>query len=427
MSDVAIRLHGLAKEYKLGAKPMKYRTLRDLITAPLQTFKRMRARASAETFHALRDVSFEVQRGEVVGVIGRNGAGKSTLLKVLSRITEPSAGYAEIYGRVTALLEVGSGFHPELSGRENVFLNGAILGMSRADTFKRFDEIVAFAGVERHIDTPVKHYSSGMYLRLAFAVAAHLDPEILIVDEVLAVGDAEFQRKCIGKMEDVARQGRTVLFVSHNMGAVAAMCSRGIVLEQGSVICDDDVKTAIACYLRGISSEARVPLRDRKNRQGDQRVTFTELRVLDSHEQPVNIVSAGDDIMIDLEYEVNDPNVRNAAFQVAFSDSMGRPLFACATRIVDQNFQTLPKGSKVRCHIPDLPLVPGVYRMTIFCKVDGQTIADMIEGAAEVSVASGDFFGTGKIFGPETGFPFLVRYRWELVDAGASTSASGVG
>jgi lipopolysaccharide transport system ATP-binding protein len=416
MSDVAIRIEGLSKHYKLGARPLKYRTLRDVITAPLQSLRRARAKAASETFHALRDISFDVRRGEVVGVIGRNGAGKSTLLKVLSRITEPSAGYAEIYGRVTALLEVGSGFHPELTGRENVLLNGAILGLSRAQIVQRFDEIVAFAGVERHIDTPVKHYSSGMYLRLAFAVAAHLDPEILIVDEVLAVGDAEFQRKCIGKMEDVARQGRTVLFVSHNMGAVAAMCQRGIVLDQGAVVCDDEVKTAIACYMRGISSEARVPLRDRKTRRGDQRIKFCELRILDSREQGVSVVSAGDDIMIDLEYEVSDPAVRNVAFQISFSDAMGRSLFACATRIVDQNFATLPSGSKVRCHIPKLPLVPGAYRISLFCKIDGQAVADEIEGAAEISVESGDFYGTGKIFGPETGFPLLVQYRWEMLD-----------
>jgi lipopolysaccharide transport system ATP-binding protein len=416
MTDLAIRIQGLSKEYKLGAKPLKYRTLREAITAPLETLRRRRANAASETFSALRDVTFDVRRGEVVGVIGRNGAGKSTLLKILSRITEPSAGFAEIYGRVTALLEVGTGFHPELTGRENVFLNGAILGMTRAEIVKRFDEIVAFSGVERHIDTTVKHYSSGMQLRLAFAVSAHLDPEILIVDEVLAVGDAEFQRKCVGKMEDVAKQGRTVLFVSHNMAAVASMCERGIVIDQGAVVCDDKIKSAISYYMRGISTEGRVALRDRKTRRGDQRIKFSELRILDNSGQCVNIVSAGDDVTIELEYDVADPAVRNVSFQIAFSDSMGRSLFACLTRIVDQNFAKVPPGSKVRCHIPGLPLTPGAYRISIFCKVDGQTLADEIDGAADVSVESGDFFGTGKIFGPETGFPFLVRYRWEMLE-----------
>lgn len=417
MSDVAIRVHEISKEYKLGAKPAKYRTLRDVIAAPFQGLKRTDANAAPKKFHALRNVSFEVGRGEVVGVIGRNGAGKSTLLKILSRITEPSSGYAEIHGRVTALLEVGTGFHPELTGRENVFLNGAILGMSRSETARRFDEIVAFAGVERHIDTTVKHYSSGMYLRLAFAVAAHLDPEILIVDEVLAVGDAEFQKKCIGKMEDVAKQGRTVLFVSHNMAAVAAMCTRGIVLEDGAVVCDQDTRSAIARYMAGISTEARVALKDRTGRQGDQRIKFTELSVRDSRGQCVDTVTAGDDISVDLEYEVRDTTVRNIAFQVAFFDSMGRALFACSSRIVDQVLPTLQAGSKVRCHIPTLPLSPGVYRMSIFCKVDGQTLADEIGSAAELSVTTGDFYGTGRMFGQEAGFPFLVRYRWELIEA----------
>jgi len=209
------------------------------------------------------------------------------------------------------------------------------------------------------------------------------------------------------------------VFVSHNMGAVAAMCQRGIVLEQGTVACDDDVKSAIARYMLGISSEARVPLRDRKTRRGDQRIKFCELQILDSRGQCVNIVSAGDDVVIDLEYEVNDPAVRNVAIQISFSDSMGRALFACATRIIAQNFPTLPHASRVRCHIPNLPLVPGVYRMSIFCKVDGQAVADEIEGAAEMTVASGDFFGTGKIFGAETGFPLLVHHRWEMLGSEA--------
>jgi lipopolysaccharide transport system ATP-binding protein len=420
MGDVVIRVEALGKEYKIGSRPAKYNTLRDLLTAPLKMFRKDK-RATDDRFWALKDVSFEVQRGEVVGVIGRNGAGKSTLLKILSRITEPTRGLADIYGHVGSLLEVGTGFHPELTGRENVYLNGAILGMKRVEIVRRFDEIVAFAGVERYMDTPVKHYSSGMYLRLAFAVAAHLEPEILIVDEVLAVGDAEFQKKCLGKMGDVARQGRTVLFVSHNMGAVAALCSRGIVLEDGSVVCDAETEVAISRYMRGISTEASVPLAARKARQGNQRVKFTELRMLDGREQCVNTVTAGDNVTIELEYHVADPTVRDVAFQVAFSDSMGRPLFACATRIIDQNFPNLPPDSKVRCRIPSFPLAPGAYRMSIFCKVDGQTLADSIESAAEIAVTTGDFFGTGRMFAAEAGVPFLVRYSWEMLESKAES------
>ncbi|HEX8915075.1 MAG TPA: polysaccharide ABC transporter ATP-binding protein [Humisphaera sp.] len=248
MSDIAVRVDRVGKYYRLGGA-RGYRTVRESL---MGLFRRRTAAAAAadagQDLWALKDVSFEVRRGEVVGVIGRNGAGKSTLLKVLSRITAPTHGAVELTGRVGSLLEVGTGFHPELSGRENIFLNGAILGMTRAEIVARLDEIIAFSGVERFLDTPVKRYSSGMYTRLAFAVAAHLDPEILIVDEVLAVGDAEFQRKCIGKMSDVARSGRTVLFVSHNMGAVGAMCTRGILMHQGRVAFDGTADEAIRRY-----------------------------------------------------------------------------------------------------------------------------------------------------------------------------------
>ncbi|MBK8021781.1 MAG: ABC transporter ATP-binding protein [Chloroflexi bacterium] len=233
MSDIALQVVGLGKSYQIRHEAMGYRTLRDDLVGLLPG--RRQGRVSRETFWALRDVSFEVKTGEVLGVIGRNGAGKSTLLKILSRITKPTTGYADIYGRVGSLLEVGTGFHPELTGRENIFLSGTILGMRRAEIQRRFDEIVAFAEVEQFLDTPVKRYSSGMYTRLAFAVAAHLDPEVLIVDEVLAVGDAAFQKKSLGKMGDVAKSGRTVLFVSHNMAAVEALCTQALLLERGQV------------------------------------------------------------------------------------------------------------------------------------------------------------------------------------------------
>lgn len=257
MSNVAIRVEGIGKRYRLGAARPRYATLRDSLASATQKAARtltspirsLRERTPPETFWALRDVSFEVAEGEVVGIIGGNGAGKSTLLKILSRITTPTEGRAEIHGRVGSLLEVGTGFHPELTGRENLFLNGAILGMSRQEIERKFDEIVAFAEVERFIDTPVKHYSSGMYLRLAFAVAAHLEPEILIVDEVLAVGDASFQKKCLGKMGDVARQGRTVLFVSHNMDAVQRLCSRAMMLERGRVVVEGPTAAVVSRYL----------------------------------------------------------------------------------------------------------------------------------------------------------------------------------
>lgn len=263
MQDVVIRVENLGKLYRIGGQE-RYKALRDTLTeAWVKPFRRMRswwsgdgapsAPAADNFIWALKEVSFEVRRGEVIGIIGRNGAGKSTLLKILCRITEPTEGSAEIRGRVGSLLEVGTGFHPELTGRENIYLNGAILGMRKAEIDRKFDEIVAFAEVEKFIDTPVKHFSSGMYVRLAFAVAAHLEPEILLVDEVLAVGDAAFQKKCLGKMGDVAREGRTVLFVSHNMGAVARLCTNGILLDNGKMICSGTSQTVVDRYISGIS------------------------------------------------------------------------------------------------------------------------------------------------------------------------------
>ncbi len=252
MNDIAIRVENLGKQYRIGAQIDRYRTLRDtLVEAVQRPLRMLRGNASGtnDTIWALRDVSFDVKKGEVLGVIGRNGAGKSTLLKILSRVTEPTEGYAEIYGRVGSLLEVGTGFHPELTGRENIALNGAILGMKRLEIERKFDEIVDFSGIEKFIDTPVKRYSSGMYLRLAFAVAAHMEPEILVVDEVLAVGDAEFQRKCLGKMSDVASQGRTVLFVSHNMSAILRLTQEAILLEKGGLVLRAASPQAVDYYL----------------------------------------------------------------------------------------------------------------------------------------------------------------------------------
>jgi lipopolysaccharide transport system ATP-binding protein len=259
VSDIAIRVHNLSKQYRIGSKQQGYKTLRDTLAETfVSPFRRAQkllrgqpygAAELDETIWALSDVSCEIKRGEVVGIIGRNGAGKTTLLKILSRITEPTEGFAEIHGRVGSLLEVGTGFHPELSGRENIYLNGAILGMRKAEIQRKFDEIVDFAEIDKFIDTPVKHYSSGMYVRLAFAVAAHMEPEILLVDEVLAVGDAAFQKKCLAKMGDVAKEGRTVLFVSHNMVALQSLCQRAVLLQEGFVVEQGDTISVINTYL----------------------------------------------------------------------------------------------------------------------------------------------------------------------------------
>lgn len=287
MSDIAIRVEGLSKQYRIGARQERYKALRDSITEAMAApFRRaaslLRGQATGaaelnETIWALRDVSFEVKQGEVIGVIGRNGAGKSTLLKILSRITEPTKGYAEIYGRVGSLLEVGTGFHPELTGRENIFLNGAILGMRRREIERKFDEIVAFAEIEKFIDTPVKHYSSGMYMRLAFAVAAHMESEILLIDEVLAVGDVAFQNKCLEKIGKVAKAGKTVIFVSHNLTAVTALCRRGVMLDSGEVIKDCEVSRCVSHYINHLLHADSLSVQKKQVEYGFRQVAIRNL------------------------------------------------------------------------------------------------------------------------------------------------------
>ncbi len=284
MSASVIRVENLGKLYRIGSPRRRQDTLRDSIAdflrSPLRYLRSVGppgAKAQPDQIWALKDVCFEVKRGEVVGIIGRNGAGKTTLLKILSRITEPTEGYAEIRGRVGSLLEVGTGFHPELTGRENIYLNGAIIGMKKAEIDRKFDEIVAFAEIEKFLDTPVKRYSSGMYVRLAFAVAAHLEPEILLVDEVLAVGDAAFQKKCLGKMGDVAKEGRTVLFVSHNMAAVQNLCRRSLLLNDGQVVLDGSTDRVVMKYLSWIQSRTSAPLSNRKDREGNGALRFKRI------------------------------------------------------------------------------------------------------------------------------------------------------
>ncbi|MGB6484628.1 MAG: ABC transporter ATP-binding protein [Candidatus Acidiferrales bacterium] len=297
MSDVAICVRGVSKRYQIGEKRGGYKTLREsLVSAVRAPFRRNgHAPAPAErAFWALKDVTFDVHRGEIVGVIGRNGAGKSTLLKILSRITDPTEGEIEISGRVGSLLEVGTGFHQELTGRENIFLNGAILGMKRAEITARFDEIVAFAGTEKFLDTPVKYYSSGMYMRLAFAVAAHLEPEILVVDEVLAVGDAEFQKKCLGKMGDVARAGRTVLFVSHNMAAVKILCRKAILLNSGVIASSGDVADVIEDYSLTVAPQASVrEWPDPTTAPGNENVRLSYIRIIPPENEAAITIDTG--------------------------------------------------------------------------------------------------------------------------------------
>ncbi len=309
MSDIAIRAENIGKRYRIGWKKTAYtyRTFReailDSLAAPIRWIKS--ERKSSESFWALDDVSFTVNHGEAVGIIGRNGAGKSTLLKVLSRITKPTKGRIELYGRVASLLEVGTGFHPELSGRDNIYLNGAILGMSRGEMNRKFDEIVDFSGVEKFLDTPVKHYSSGMYVRLAFAVAAHLEPEILVVDEVLAVGDMAFQKKCLGKMSDVAKSGRTILFVSHNMSAIKQLCPTSILLETGKVIKQGPSPDVVNFYLSNLVSD-QISSQQEYPPDKDKPVQIRKIVIQDQRENPVDFVDLNEQFIIKVDYEFRE-------------------------------------------------------------------------------------------------------------------------
>lgn len=368
------------------------------------------------TFWALKDVSFTVEQGEIVGVIGRNGAGKSTLLKVLTRITEPTSGRAVLRGRVGSLLEVGTGFHPELSGRENVFLNGAILGMRRREIERKFDEIVAFAEVERFIDTPVKRYSSGMYVRLAFAVAAHLDPEILLVDEVLAVGDAAFQTKCLGKMKDVAGEGRTVLFVSHNMAAVSQLCERGILLDGGRISIQGATADVIRVYLVSRDSQAATPVGLRNDREGDGRARITGLEV-NAESKSTFALCTGDRVRVDLDYTL--PGYGGSPeFHLAVYDMFGIQILHLTSRMVNASFDSLVCKGRVACIIPKLPLPPGQYRLNAAINWDGR-LSDRVESAAILDVEAGDYYGSGYTSALARG-KCLVEHEWmavELADA----------
>ncbi len=376
MGDIAIRIDDLGKRYRLGSGiqgAFRYKSLRDtLADAAAAPFRRARSlfgqddgqsRRNGEYIWALKDVSLEVKKGEVIGVIGRNGAGKSTLLKILSRITEPTEGEVDLYGRVGSLLEVGTGFHPELTGRENVFLNGAILGMRKAEIERKFDEIVAFAEVERFIDTPVKRYSSGMYVRLAFAVAAHLEPEILLVDEVLSVGDLAFQKKCLGKMHDVAGEGRTVLFVSHNMQAVRNLCARSILLSHGQLIYDGATGETQQFYrdlLRQQEVDAETDIRNPLNRRGSGAARFTSIEVLAVSGERSHSFRMGDTIRFRLSYRLL-ADVPELQVSVALRSGLTSEIVTNARHQIYA--EPMPAGTTgtVVVEFPDVYIRPGEY------------------------------------------------------------------
>ncbi len=402
MGDIVIRAEGLSKQYRIGRKLDRYKTLRDTLAKTFvssfrRTVKLLLSQATwpaelDERIWALKDVSFEIKRGDIVGIIGYNGAGKSTLLKILSRITEPTTGFADIYGRVGSLLEVGTGFHPELTGRENVYLNGAILGMKKREIDGKFDEIVAFAELVKFIDTPVKRYSSGMFVRLAFAVAAHLEPDILLVDEVLAVGDASFQKKCLGKMGNMVKQGRTVLVVSHTMGTISSLCNEVLWIKEGRMHQKGDPTEIIGRYLmQGSAFQGQVDLTSFVNRIGSGLARIQRATTKNCRGAITNQFRMGDDLII--EFDVCSKELlRRIALSIDVKTSTGIPVLHLVDRDGGFTVNELHGNKRIRVTIPKIPLYPGSYLLSFWIgnsiSYDGEY--DYVLDCLSIDVSEGD-------------------------------------
>jgi lipopolysaccharide transport system ATP-binding protein len=420
MGTIAIRTAGLGKRYSIGARQRTSDRLGewfvDAVRAPARrAMKILRGNAEGAAdleshIWALRNVNLEINHGEVVGIIGRNGAGKTTFLKILSRITEPSEGYADLFGRVGSLLEVGTGFHPELTGRENIYLNGAMLGMGKLEIRSKFDEIVEFAQIPEFLDTPVKHYSSGMYVRLAFAVAAHLDPEILLIDEVLAVGDAAFQKKCLGKMGDVAQEGRTVLFVSHNMGLIQSICQRGVLLEDGQVRADGPVAETINAYLQSISNAELQELSGRTDRKGLGQTRLQAVEILSDQGSITDTIPSGTRVTFTMRLDRLVPGIN---CNISLYDHLGLPVavFKSKMRGPEDSERRGPAGGsgEVVCEIEELFLLPGRYRMDVAI-IGENRIQDFVEAAATFDVVEGSIRGRSAM--ADRRFRVQFPHRW---------------
>ena len=423
-SKIAIQINNISKRYRIGMKKKTNTTLVEslieTVKKPIKNFRSLRSlkhfgsdENEEDVIWALKDISFDINEGEALGIIGRNGSGKSTLLKILSRITEPTQGRVRIDGRVASLLEVGTGFHPELTGRENIYLNGAILGMRKSEIDRKLDEIVAFSGVDRFVDTPIKRYSSGMNVRLAFSVAAHLEPEILIIDEVLAVGDVEFQKKCLGKMDNVAKSGRTVLFVSHNLGAVQTLCSTGIVLDSGNLQHVGSSQSAVQFYLNEIFSKTKaIELISRKDRKGNGKVKVSSFRVLDSSSQEVLIMKSGNDYTLEIGYQnLCGEKFENVVVSLDVFDEKDNRVLIMRTNFQNQNVSLNENSGCLFCKMNELPLANGSYSFLVYISHRDAEILDWISDVARIPVAGGNFFGTGSQGLPEK-CKFLYKCSW---------------
>lgn len=424
-SHTAIRAEGLGKRYRIGLRLEEDQSLVSSIAraimSPARNFRDLRRlrvfgdEREQDVIWALQDVSFEAQKGEVVGIIGRNGAGKSTLLKILTRVTRPTTGIAQIRGRSTSLLEVGTGFHRDLTGRENIYLNGTMHGMTRREIDARFDRILEFAEIEQLIDTPVKRYSSGMYVRLAFSVAAHLEPDVLLTDEVLAVGDAEFQKKCLGRMREVAGGGRTVVFVSHNRAAIASLCTRALWLDGGLLRQDGEVDSVLSSYYASLADPDEMRLAE-LGRRGDGRLRITDVRFLDRNGDPVATLSAGEDILIAMRYEAADERPIPSVTAMIFIDSgFGGRVAMLSNQFTGERLDGLPPRGELLCAIPRLPLNEGMYVCSFKIKVVG-ALADYIVDAVSFTVEASRFYPTRRHPTRDSG-PLLLEAEWSAAEA----------
>lgn len=423
-SNIAIKVTNLGKAYRIGTKEIKEENLSAAIiktlTTPFRNFKRISSlkKLSAsdtrnDVFWANRNISFHLEKGEVLGIIGKNGAGKSTLLKMLSQITQPTEGKIELYGRVASLLEVGTGFNPDLTGRENIFLNGTILGLTKKEIEQRYDDIVEFSGIEKFMETPVKRYSSGMKVRLAFAVAAHLDPEILIIDEVLAVGDSEFQKKCLGKMQEVAgREGRTVLFVSHDMAAVKKLCTRAILLQEGSITKEGSPEEVIDYYLKNASGIAYVNAGfNSVGRKGNGKFIATNIELLNETFEPIAVLETGMNVKVKISYEVIEPGP-NPIIIINIVDNLQHNLVTLLSRNSFHGVMKLKKEGHIIINVERLPILPGRYTIDYYLKYDNE-ITDNIQSVLTMDIEKGDFYGTGKI-NDSMRNGVLIYHTWDV-------------
>jgi homopolymeric O-antigen transport system ATP-binding protein len=433
MNDMAIKVENLGKLYRIGTQQERYPTLREtLVRSFVRPFHRMRLKfrssnvqpfdklvaGSGDDFiWALKGVSFDVKQGEVVGIIGRNGAGKSTLLKILAHITEPTEGRVSLRGRVGSLLEVGTGFHPELTGRENIYLNGAILGMKKVEIERKFDEIVAFAEIEKFLDTPVKHYSSGMYVRLAFAVAAHMEPDILLIDEVLAVGDVSFQKKCLGKMGQVAGEGRTVLFVSHDMVAVRSLCKGVFLIESGKIMATGSADEVINKYIISANSQEKddyVIRANMINREGNGKVKFREWWIEDDVLGISRKARSCQSCTFKVNYESkSNITLGNVSVTLTIKNKYGQPVLTGASWLTDSDFRSIPPLGTFSCYFKMLPLAPGTYIVHLYCNVQNEA-SDRITNAGTFEVIAEDVYGTGRMVRNDHGDVMIKDFSWSV-------------